>query len=969
MRFGFTDPIWLWLLLPAWGWTLWWHLRSDVALSPRRRAAALATRALITLLAILALAGFEWRKPLEGMNAFFLLDVSKSVPGEYQPQMLKYIQRVAADKEKADRAGIIVFGDGASIEINPSPRPRVEKLQAVVGRDRTDVAGAIRLGAAAFPEAGQKRLVLISDGNQNTGDAVEAAAAARSLGVTLDVVPVEARREMDVAIRRVTAPGRVRKAQPFELEAAAYAPKPCRGALRVYENNRFLGEQIVDLVKGKNLFVIPVKGTGEGFYRYEVQLDVPGDAVPQNNRGSAFAYVRGEPRVLIVSSAPDQDGGLYRAILGSGLKAELRSADGFPEDLAELQSFDAIALSNVGAGDLGKKRMELLRDAVRDFGVGLVCVGGDQAYGAGGYRGTPLEEALPVRMDLSSRKVLPRGAVVLIMHGMEFNNGNQVARECALGVLDALGPRDEMGVLLWDGKERWLFPLSEAGDKKEKGRLIAGMNQGDLPSFQNLMRMAYAGGGGSPGLKDSTANLKHIIVFSDGDPAPPSEELMRRIVDARITVSTVLIAGHAGPQTMIRMAEQGKGRFYNVRDPNQLPQIFLKEASVVLKSAIVEQPFTPRAVGTDEILRGLGPLPQLLGYVAVTPKPRAEVPLLAPENDPLLAHWNYGLGRALAFTSDARGRWAVHWLGWPRFQQFWGQAVRWALRRVNPARLTPRLTIENGRGELTVEAVDAQGNYRNFLNLQAAILDPQGKRRVLPLEQTAPGRYQAAFDASVPGAYVANVMELEGETVVGTAVAGASLNYSPEYLTTEPNWPLLERLAQVGGGKLLGPLGPRAGNPFRHDRRKTFRPVTLWPVLLKLAILLFLADIAIRRVDIDREEWARAWIAFRRRLPFGRAAAPPAQEESLDALLARRRAAQEAMRREPPPPAAATPAAPAPTGPPTKPPADRRPKPAEEPQGAGRQPSEPEGSLTERLLRAKREATRRIDEAEEDSSR
>ena len=149
-----------------------------------------------------------------------------------------------------------------------------------------------------------------------------------------------------------------------------------------------------------------------------------------------------------------------------------------------MQSYDAIFLSNVAAGDLGNDLQKLLESAVRDFGVGLVCVGGDQTYAAGGYRGTPLENTLPVDMELDSKKVLPSGAVALVMHGMEFANGNQVARDCALGVLQALGPQDEMGVVLWDGNEHWLFPMTKVGDKKALGRQIAGMNQGDLPGFR-----------------------------------------------------------------------------------------------------------------------------------------------------------------------------------------------------------------------------------------------------------------------------------------------------------------------------------------------------------------------------------------------------------------------------------------------------------------------------------------------------
>jgi hypothetical protein len=203
---------------------------------------------------------------------------------------------------------------------------------------------------------------------------------------------------------------------------------------------------------------------------------------------------------------------------------------------------------------------------------------------------------------------------------MEFNNGNQIARNALRS--DALGPQDEMGVVLWDGRERWLFPLGPVGDRKEKGRMISGMNQGDLPNFENVMHMAYAVIEGNPGLRDSKANLKHMIVFSDGDPGAPSDGLMQSIVNDKVTVSSVLIAGHAGPDTMIKIADQGRGRFYDVRDPSQLPQIFLKEAMVILKSAIFEEPFTPQVAVNSEVLRGIsgGAIPHCAATSARRPR-------------------------------------------------------------------------------------------------------------------------------------------------------------------------------------------------------------------------------------------------------------------------------------------------------------------------------------------------------------
>src|ERR1043165_4880365 len=370
----------------------------------------------------------------------------------------------------------------------------------------------------------------MTDGNENVGDAMGAVLAARQqLGVTVDVLPMGVSRVNDVSVQRVQMPAKLKKGQAFDVKIFVQADQAQNATVRLYRNEQFLGEQKVELSAGKNLFTFPQTLSEPGFYSYDVAVDAPGDPLPQNNRATGFATVRGEPRLLIVSADPEQDKELGAALQTSRLEVSLVSLNRIPGTLAEMQSYDAIFISNIAAGDLGADRQKLLESAVRDFGVGLVCVGGDQTYAAGGYRGTPLEATLPVNMEVDSKKVLPSGAVALVMHGMEFMNGNQIARDCALGVLEALGPQDEMGVVLWDGVEHWLFPLTRVGDKTALGKKIAGMNQGDLPTFEGVMGMAQSG------LKKSTANLKHMIVFSDGDPVAPTQPLMNSIVADRIT--------------------------------------------------------------------------------------------------------------------------------------------------------------------------------------------------------------------------------------------------------------------------------------------------------------------------------------------------------------------------------------------------------------------------------------------------
>ncbi|HKX61751.1 MAG TPA: glutamine amidotransferase [Verrucomicrobiae bacterium] len=964
MSFQFTHPEFLVLLPVVWAWVIWLALKSDVQIGSWRRWTAMAVRLLVALLLVLAIAGIRWMKPLEGVNVFFLLDRSDSVPSVQQEASRKMVNRYAEEKRIMDKSGLLVFATDAALESTASEYvdPKETKVLAVIPTDRSDLGSAIRLGTAAFPETGQKRLVLISDGNENLGDAMTALLQARPLGVSLDVLPLGVERGNDVSVQKLGLPSRVKKGQTFETKIFVAADRDQAATLRLYRDEQPLGEQTVNLTAGKNLFTFPQTLSESGFYAYTVQLEAKGDNIPQNNKATSFVNVRGDPRVLVISFEPEQDRSLVEALLSSKLEVKSVGITGFPASLAEMQSYDAVFISNLAAGDLGTDNMRLLESAVRDFGVGLVCIGGDQTYAAGGYRNTPLESTLPVNMELDSKKVLPKGAIALVMHGMEFGNGNQVARDCALGVLDALGPQDELGVVLWDGAEQWLVDLSPVGNKKEHGRRIAGMNQGDLPGFQGVMSLAYQA------LKKSTANLKHMIVFSDGDPGAPLATLMRDIVAARITVSTVLISGHAAPDTMIAIADQGNGEFYNIKNPNQLPQIFIKEAAVILKSAIFEEPFTPRVAAGSELTRGIGAYPVLNGYVCTTPKPRAELPLISDKGDPLLAHWQYGLGRAVAWTSDAKPRWAKNWLSWGQYRQFWSQIAQWSLRRLENSDYAAEVAIESGEGHLTVEALDERGDYRNFLNLQTVVVSPKGERVTLRLEQTGPGRYEARFPTREVGSYLMNLMETRDGKLASSQVVGASVNYSPEFTSPEPNLPLLRRLSEAGNGRMLEwPSSPDTPitspqNPFLHDRRRTFQPVDWWESLLKWGVLFFVLDVGLRRIQLEREElrkmlaWAKRTALFWRGIPR-----PVESDQSLAALLARR----DAVRTKTPSFEARpelfqpvqTPVLPgrAPT-PPASTPAVAE-EPAQQPLAGGGAPE----STTSRLLEAKRRARKSRD--------
>lgn len=954
MTFQFTEPLWLLLLAPAVAWVLWLAWTSLVESRPARRRVSLGIRLAAVLAVVLATAGLQWLHRVDGMNVMFVLDVSQSVPAGQQTAAREQVRTFVREKPTVDRAGLVVFGGEAALEAQPSATLEVASSSAVVVPDeRTDLAGALRLAMAAMPETGQRRLVVFSDGDENAGDALQTAASAKGLETVVDVVPLGGGRPQDVSVERLQLPSRVQENAPFEVKVVVESSHEAPVTVFLFRNDQPLGTQTLTLTPGRNLLTFPQTLAEAGFYTYDLRLDSPDDGIPQNNRASGFTVVAGRPRILVVSQDPSADASLVDALRDSETGIRVIRPGQFPETLAELQSYECLVASNVAATDLTRDQQRMLQTAVRDFGVGFVCIGGDQAFAAGGYRGTPLDEILPVESDLSSRKVLPSGALVLVIDRSGSMKGEKLdlAKEAAMAAAELLTGHDYIGVVAFDGEPWEVVPMGRAGSTREVTAAIGKIGEGGgtimAPALDRAHQM----------LRGVPASLKHVVVLTDGQSVPADfEGMARAMAGERITLSTVALGTDCDLSLLQRMADEGRGRFYHVPRPGMLPQIFLQETAVILKTAISEQPFVPEVVTATEPLRGLGAaFPTLRGHVVTMPRPRAELALATGQGDPLLAHWQYGLGRVVAFTSDARARWAADWIVWDRYRQFWRQVSRWSLRRLDNAEFNAQVAFEQGGGRLVVEALDEQGGFRNFLDLQAAVSSPKGTRESVRLQQTGPGHYETTFPARETGSYLIHLMESEGGRVVASQVVGASLSYSPEFGVRHSNHGLLQRIAGITGGKEIRPDRP-GSNPFFDDRRPTWQPQDLWEDLLRFALVLFVLDVGVRRVAVGREElralavFLAGWLPRRRE----RRRVEDETSPSLTALLARRDAVRTVIVR--PPETGVRDGATAPM----RPDPDTRPRsaPANPPEKGEPSPAEESVGLTSRLLAAKQRAQR-----------
>jgi hypothetical protein len=515
------------------------------------------------------------------------------------------------------------------------------------------------------------------------------------------------------------------------------------------------------------------------------------------------------------------------------------------------------------------------------MGAGLIMLGGDKSFGAGGWRNTPVEKALPVDMEIKSMKVTGKGALVMIMHASEIAEGNYWQKVVAQEALKTLSPLDMAGMLHWQGTESWLFTLREISNSRDiMLRAIDRMTPGDMPDFDPSLRMA------ANALSNTDAASRLVIIISDGDPTPPTTQAINQLIQAKVQVTTVLTAAHGndiqGLRTMQDLAQRTKGRFYNVTNPRALPRIYQKETRLISRPLIFErgQPWAITVASSTEPIQGLpSSYPGISGLVLTSLKESELVaaPLLSPQPtgqvNPLLAHWTYGLGRSVAFTSDAGFKWTTAWPSWDQYAAFWSQVVRWAMRPTDNLNMTMNLRREDGKIKVVVDALDKSQQFLNFLQIQGAVVRPLGANANAPenpesnqlkLVQTAPGRYEATIDnAESRGNYFVSLAYSGPGGAKGVLSTGISVPYSEEYRELRSNPGELESLARVTGGTVYDwktrqdvidmPGTVAANNPFRRDEMT--RPASgfqdIWPSLLAAAAFVFLTDVGVRRLAPD----------------------------------------------------------------------------------------------------------------------
>ncbi len=786
-------------------------------------------------------------------------------------------------------------------------------------RDATNLEGALKLAQASFPEDTAKRIVIVTDGNENVGNAASVAPTLSSNGIGIDVVPVRLSTRAEVAVEKITIPADIRRGTPFEVRTVlnnfmeATAPgstRAVRGRLRLTRSlggrEELIGEDQVELPPGKTVIGFRHSIDKPAMYTYQavfVPDNAEDDLMPQNNQASAFTYVRGKGRVLLIEDR-DHRGEfdyLVERLRLMNLEIDVQASDQLFNSLNELQGYDCVILANVprSSGDDANSitsfrddQISMLVRNTQQMGAGLIMLGGPNSFGAGGWANTELEAAMPIDFQIKNAEIQAVGALVLMMHASEMAEGNHWQKVVARESIKALGPMDYCGLLHWDnfGQNAWLWGgkqglIRTSGQRKQMLALLSRMNPGDMPDFEPAMKMALVAFNSVP------ASIKHMIIISDGDPTPAFPATVNLFVQAGIKITTVAVGTHGAPGStpLQSLAAATGGQYYLVKDPKVLPKIYQREARRVARPLVKDlDNVAPRIVYPHEMLSGIeGPLPPITGMVLTTVKdnPLVEVAIRSPiptesKNSTIVAAWTYGLGRTAVVTTDAGQRWASAWTEWENYDKFYSQLVRWAMRPSGDrGKYTVASDVRDGKVRVVITALDQNDEFRNFLDMTGAAVGPDLQAFDFPIRQLASGRYVGEFDADRAGSYLVTIVPHPGEAPL---LSGVDIPYSAEFRDRDTNVGLLQNLVA------LRPVGGTPGvlseadlepanidqllelNPFREDLPKAVSIRDIWPLLLLLSAVVFLADVFVRRVTVTADwilpayRWVIAQTARRR---------------------------------------------------------------------------------------------------------
>ncbi len=684
--------------------------------------------------------------------------------------------------------------------------------------DQTDLKNALQVAGAYKPS----RILLVSDGNATTGDALAALP-----DVPVDVLALKPRQNARVA--ELIAPPSVQPGGTVRAQAVLETTQPTRARFLPSLNGRPLPSRTIELPAGRSSlpveFSVPA-GTASGSIELEVRISVDFDQPTLDDSRVLSLRSSAAPSVLVIG-----DPAAARLLRAQGFKIR----EGTVKDVTEPWNPQAVIV-RAAASAFSLGQLQLLERYVQEGG-GLMLTGGPKSFGLGGWSRTPVDATLPVASDLRTRVDVPLVAMVMVvdrslsMQGAGGVSGGTklgLATEGVSNVIELANERDQLGLVTFSDTPKWVFKPTRAteNNKLQMVRAVTGIESDGGTILEPAYREAIQA------LQNTKAAIKHIILLTDGQladdqtpfganaNAPDFAGIAQAAKAANITTSAIGVGSDADGPRLKAIARAGGGRYYAALDADTLPRIFTTEALTATRALVRTEPVRPTLVRHPLSVAVSSKAPTLTSYIATSLRETGEPLLIGLDGEPVLAVTRKGLGRTAALTADLNR--ADDFTRWPDLAALMGTVARWLETAPSPYNLT---ISPDGRNAVVDAVADNQ-----YVNGERFELRVGGER--LSMTQTAPGRYEAALPSGASGNLIL--------TRAGEMLAKTKLEPKNRELSASGGLDQLRAIASASGGRVLenldGYVPARAANPL---------PLAPW--LAALGALALIVELAYRR--------------------------------------------------------------------------------------------------------------------------
>lgn len=820
--------------------------RLSRGLNREKKVQGTVIRSIIIILLSLALGGFKIYWNVDKVSTIFLLDSSDS---NYSNRLdiETFVGKAIEGKGNKDLIGIISFGENTQIESFISKDPSFKKIEGNILGSYTNLEGAINSAVSLFPNDSKKRLVILSDGEENKGLGQRTLDTLKEQGIEVKVSKSEKNLGKEVSVEGLSLPEKLNMGQEFNLVININSTTTNKSKLHLYNGREKIGEESVDLQSGENRFVFKDKATSGGFKAYKVVLDPEEDSEKRNNEAVAFVNVSDTPKVLVIEDKEGESVGVSEVLKKSQMEYKVIKSHLAPRAIEDMMVYKSIITCNVSAENLNNGFMTNIESYVRDFGGGYIALGGDNSFALGGYFDTPLEKILPVNMEMKGKKEIPKMSLMLVIDksgsmtaGSDGINKMEMAKEAAIRSLKSLRKgKDEIGVLTFDGSYKWVVERKVVDNPEDIEADIGSIRADGGTSILPALNAGYES------LKESDAKIKHIILLTDGQAENSGyESVLKAINDNEITASTVAVGLDSDRNLLESIAKECHGRFYEVTDSSSIPAIFAKETMMATKKYLNNREFTPIISSNHSILKGFNEgFPNLLGYIGASEKDKARRILKSDEDDPILTAWQYGLGKTVAWNSDLSGKWSKNYTTWQDNLKLWQNIIGYTISNYNED--DSIISFSNDGDKLNINFEDKNNNEE--LDTMATIVRPDGEKLETKLYSISPGKYSGEIDLKDSGVYMVNVKSTKNGEIITVQNSAYAMQYSPEYNIRDNKNNFLDFLNKEGIASFIN--NPEDVFKGELKVKKAYKDLTF--LLIGLSVIIFLIDIALRRFNID----------------------------------------------------------------------------------------------------------------------